>query len=497
MNGYSAIMESISSSFTHENPSTVQATMKKIVYELNEVPRKLFDFYAEAFPNSSFAKLQKNGQLFETKTADIGHLSPWVTWPTMHRGVANFDHKISDLGQDLTEVNINFPSVFDLLAQKGTTIGVFGSLQSYPIPKILDNFKFYVPDTFAAGSECFPTNLSEYQEFNLSMARSSGRNVASGIAVKNAARFLLHARQLGLTLPTAKKLGMQLAVEQVNRDRIVRRRTSQYEIAFDLFFKQLNEHFPDASFFFSNHLASSMHRYWPSIFPEDYAEGKFEQSWLKRWENEIPHAVKVANYQLQKLINFCNKYNFELILSSSMGQAAVKTATPISTQVLITDVRALMSYLELNQDEWELRFAMAPQVIIKPKSKNVYTALKKLNDVSVNSKKLNYNINSSGDVRFDINLSDISRLEVIQDGVNINPRLLGLELVNLQDATSAYAYHIPEGILIRYTPNKKYSNTSADNNWVNSSALDFCPSLLSSFGVDRPSYMVGDSTLFN
>ena len=28
-----------------------------IVYELNEVPKKLFEFYAAAFPNSAFSKL--------------------------------------------------------------------------------------------------------------------------------------------------------------------------------------------------------------------------------------------------------------------------------------------------------------------------------------------------------------------------------------------------------------------------------------------------------
>ena len=69
-----------------------------IVYELNEVPKKLFEFYAEAFPNSAFGVLSSKSTLFETLTADVGSLSPWVTWPTMHRGVSNVQHEISDLG---------------------------------------------------------------------------------------------------------------------------------------------------------------------------------------------------------------------------------------------------------------------------------------------------------------------------------------------------------------------------------------------------------------
>ena len=141
--------------------------MSLIVYELNEVPKKLFNFYANIFPNSALSKLKLNSYLFETNTADIGHLSPWVTWPTMHRGVSNIQHEISDLGQDLTKVNKEFPSIYDHLAKNGINVGVFGSLQSYPLPKNLDNFSFYVPDTFAAGKECFPKYLSDFQEFNL------------------------------------------------------------------------------------------------------------------------------------------------------------------------------------------------------------------------------------------------------------------------------------------------------------------------------------------
>lgn len=89
-----------------------------VVYELNEVPRKLFDFYGNAFPKSAFAQLRRHSKLFETLTADVGGLSPWITWPTMHRGVSNVDHEISELGQTLTKVNAEFPAVYNILAKK-------------------------------------------------------------------------------------------------------------------------------------------------------------------------------------------------------------------------------------------------------------------------------------------------------------------------------------------------------------------------------------------
>ena len=253
-----------------------------IVYELNEVPKKLFEFYAEAFPNSAFGVLSSKSTLFETLTADVGSLSPWVTWPTMHRGVSNVQHEISDLGQDLLEVNTEFPEVYKILAEQDIHVGVFGSLHSYPLPKIFSTIFF--ADTFAAGEEFFPDNLSAFQKFNLSMVKANGRNVSKGIAVKDGLTFLTNARSMGLSFSTLSKLGQQIFLEQFNKDRVVRRRTSQVEIAFDLFFDQQLKTNPDVSFFFTNHVASSMHRYWPTVFPGDYSEGKFDESWLVRGE---------------------------------------------------------------------------------------------------------------------------------------------------------------------------------------------------------------------
>ena len=46
------------------------------------------------------------------------------------------------------------------------------------------------------------------------------------------------------------KLNKQIISERINSDRLVRRRTSQAEISFDLYFKQLIDTKPDISFFY-------------------------------------------------------------------------------------------------------------------------------------------------------------------------------------------------------------------------------------------------------
>ena len=68
------------------NNSKKRNLPKVIIYELNEVPRKLFEFYVEKNPKSAFAKIKKEGLIFNTYTNDQGELHPWSTWPTVHRG---------------------------------------------------------------------------------------------------------------------------------------------------------------------------------------------------------------------------------------------------------------------------------------------------------------------------------------------------------------------------------------------------------------------------
>ena len=74
---------------------------KLIIYELNEVPRSLYEEYIKRFPNSAFAYFYKVGLVLNTITKDKGELHPWSTWPTVHRGVYNFQHKIKFINQDL------------------------------------------------------------------------------------------------------------------------------------------------------------------------------------------------------------------------------------------------------------------------------------------------------------------------------------------------------------------------------------------------------------
>ena len=111
---------------------------KFILFELNEVPLRVVRHFAERHPASAFAKILAQGKHWTTVTPDEGHLSPWITWPTLHRGVSSADHGIGALGQDVGEADRRYPPIWSILAAAGRSVGMFGSLHSYPPPADLD-----------------------------------------------------------------------------------------------------------------------------------------------------------------------------------------------------------------------------------------------------------------------------------------------------------------------------------------------------------------------
>ena len=153
-------------------------TRRIMLFELNEVPWRIVDEFVADHPTSALARLLPRTRCYTSIAADRGHLSPWTTWPTLHRGVNDEQHMISAFGQDRTEADTSFPPVWRTLRGAGVSVGVCGSLHSFPTPPDLDGYAFYLPDPFATESTAHPADLVPFQEFQLMMVRASARNVS-------------------------------------------------------------------------------------------------------------------------------------------------------------------------------------------------------------------------------------------------------------------------------------------------------------------------------
>lgn len=456
---------------------------KIILFELNEVPVRILDYYTAARPHSWLAQSKNKRRSYETYMPNRGHLSPWNTWPSFHRGVSNEKHFLSDFNQDLTEVDKEFPPIWKKLADNGVSVGVFGSLHSYPLPEERRNVKFHVPDVFAPSGECIPDNVSIFQEINLALSRESARNVNGRVPVGEAAQLALKFRHLGFRFSTVTDVMGQILSERFDKWKTTRRRTYQTVIGFDVFYKLLQQQKPDFTTFFTNHVASSMHRYWAAAFPKDYSDFKFSDDWVKTYDDEILWTMDKADRMLSTLASFVDQHpEYILVCASSMGQHAVE-CEPTETQLYVKNHEKFMNCLGLDSSQFEILPAMVPQFNYRI-SEGALSGFRSTLELSLlNGEPLSFREADNGFVSIDLGQRNLSEVDLSVAGKHFGLAETGLENTVIEDMSSASAYHIPEGHMWVYHPSYEEARSSIGQ--IN--ALDFFQSTLQNFGKNSNS----------
>ena len=312
---------------------------KLILYELNEVPERLINYYIEIKPNSTIANCIREGLIIKTYTSDTGELHPWSTWPTVHRGVCNSKHNIRYLNQDLS-FSSKYKPIWEILLDNKIDIGIFGSLHSYP-PLKRKGVKFYLPDTFAPQHSAYPNELSEFQKFNL---RLSGQNkaISRSIDFYSIIDFLKLILKKTITKRSAIKSIIQILKEFINNKQKKRRSIMQAIIGFEIYYKYLMKCKPSFSTYFTNHVAGMMHRYWKDLFPEDFGLSKDSSSNFN--VKSIIKAMDITDGHITKLLKFSKLYGYNLLILSSMGQAAIDRGE-YYPELVLKDERKLLSKL--------------------------------------------------------------------------------------------------------------------------------------------------------
>ena len=214
-------------------------TRRIVLFELNEVPWRIVDEYVAEHPGAALARILPRSRCYTTITADRGHLSPWTTWPTLHRGVNDEQHMIASFGQDRTRRPVLSAGL--ATAARGRCLRRhLRHPAQLPGPRRTSR---------ATASTCrtpsprtrphSPRELAAFQEFNLTMVRASSRNVDTAIPRAAALRFLRSTPKIGIRPGTFAALAEQLVAERRKPWLSTRRRSFQSIFAFDLFDKQL------------------------------------------------------------------------------------------------------------------------------------------------------------------------------------------------------------------------------------------------------------------
>lgn len=459
---------------------------KIILIELNEVPFRVIDYYTSKYPDSKLAKILRVSDQIETKTDDQGHLHPWSTWPTLHRGVDNTVHHIKDIGENLGELNNTYPPIWQLLVKNGIKVGVCGSLHSYPIPENVNDYEFYIPDPFAWGSETHPKKLEPFQAFNLAMVNESARNVNSGINKKAALKLGISLPNLGVRVKTIGAVAKQLLDERLAPWKVTRRRSYQSIMAFDIFLNQLKKNKPQFCTFFSNHVAATMHRYWAATFPEDYDEYLLSDEWREKYSGEIDYAMGKFDEFLGDILQFIeDNSEYKLVIASSMGQKSTK-AMEQKSELLAKDLPKFFQALGFEDNDYEILPAMHPQYNAAFKDDSKRSELvQKLKQFDIKGEGIDSRTKENGFISIDLGHVNLEEYDVLFDGKSINIQDYGLVNEPIQDEASGTAYHIPEGILLIY---KHGENLNTERrHGINSKAI--APSILKNFNIQPLDYM--------
>lgn len=452
-----------------------------VVFELNEVPWRIVDWWTDQRPDSATASLLAASTQRTSVSPDEGHLSPWVTWPTVHRGVPNTVHGIGHFGQDTAHADAVAPTWWSRAVDDGRRVGVFGLLHTNELPDDVDRYAFFVPDTFAPSADTHPGSLESFQAFNLSMARASARNVSTSIDVTAARRFLLQAPRLGLRPATVVRLVRQLVDERRHPHTRVRRRSYQSVLAFDLFLHQVRRTSPDAAAFFTNHVASAMHRYWAATFPHDYDAETFgfDDSWISTWDGEIAEAMSHADRMIARLRTHCDETGSLLVVASSMGQQAAQ-GTPVGRQLYLRDVETFARDAGIDPAVVDRRPAMDPHVNVQIRDEASREAFRRrMTGLRIGGAGVTWS-EDDGFFALEFGQADDAIGDVTVDGDVRAPESLGFEIIEIEDEVASTGYHVPEGILISYDPTV---GASVDPSRSTVATTEIAPMVLDRLGV--------------
>lgn len=425
-----------------------------LLLEINEIPWRLIDRYIERPEFANIRRFLKQAHQFTTVAVDTGELSPWVTWPTFHRGMNNERHGIKNLGQDPS--TFKGKPIWEEVRERGGSIGICGSMQSWP-PIDPGEGGFYVPDTFAHDESCHPSYLNPLQALNLSLVRMNGRVVSR--ALPGASKILgamTSFAKSGITLGTCARVAGQLLGENFDRSMTARRPIFQTILFWDVFRQHFNvRRPPQFSTFFTNHVAGVMHRYWHDVFPEDFPDSKNAENGSR--EPLMRFSLKVLDDMLAEVLEWAAA-NPELVVifASSMGQNAVHRGYHEGVELVVEDLALLMSCTGISRDEYSPLLAMVPQVAVEIANSEERARVRRVLEGAVCGEGTHFigvqEIGSS----LSITVHTPTLKQMSGDSFFIERRPIGWSAAGIrkQDIEPGTAYHIPDGSLAVYCSQK-------------------------------------------
>ena len=194
-----------------------------------------------------------------------------------------------------------------------------------------------------------------------------------------------------------------------------------------------------------------MHRYWIHVFPEDFQAPCSRNTF---YHDCVIEALDIADKHLLDLKKFCDRTDTDLLVASSMGQAAIDRGK-YYPEYIINDPINLLTFLGLAETDYNFLLSMQPDIIVECNSLSSRDLLLQKISLFTDSSNLQLLRHRYSTDSLRVNLSLVTSKAVDADkniflnGTPYNLSQSGLKVIHRHQGT---AYHIPEGIVIAYGP---------------------------------------------
>lgn len=349
-----------------------------VFVEINEADRHFLEKFIKAGKLPTLARMRQEGAFVTTRIPGWSfkderswrEIMPWIIWPSLYTGLAPSEHGIVAFGQDTR--SILGKCIWDVLDLHGISVGVLGSLLSYP-PRNHGHAAFYVPENLADDAECFPPEARPLQEFCVAASRNYSEHL-----LKQAVEGLFQLAQTprcGVQLGTLARVISQLPAETLfGKTREPERAMLLSYLVFDAFKHLYGKHRPRFASLHMNHVAYMQHRYWRAAEPERFPEGLSEtdarffsspgarSTYEKKLSHQIERSFVHTDRQLTELIELCDD-NTLLLVGTGLGQGPVDPIDGIHNPV-VRLVRELELFDEVGLRDYRVLHQMNPDLTI-------------------------------------------------------------------------------------------------------------------------------------
>lgn len=464
-----------------------EAPRKVLLAEFNEITWRLVAPLIERGSLPTFAAFAAAGARGSPIAAEVPpDLDPWISWTTLHTGRPQVEHGVRFLEQP--PETVTGPRVADLAVDNGRSVGIFGSIMSWP-PRS-DARGFWVPSTFSPGPETHPENLRPLQELNLAQTRGHSPTAQSA-KPRGTASQLLRLLPLGLRLRTIARIGGFLLRSRIRPHRAWEKVAFQPLMNLDVFEAQYRRHHPDFATFHTNHVAHYMHRYWRAMDPGPFRV-KPSADEVRRYGPAVEHGYQVADRVLARLWKMAGT-DTVVIVASGLGQQPYDAPEFAEGRKVLRlrDIAAVMKICGL-VGHGEGLSMMAPQWNLRvPDSTRRAHAVEVLKRAWVGEpgRRL-FALDVIGDT-INFNIVQKLQLEVGPETPCVFPHpeqhaIPFADLCVMQDPTPKQGVHDRPGVLLMRGPGIRPGAVIDD-----CSNLDLAPTMLHLMGLPIPSYMTG------